>query len=333
MDLKTLCTINALSGDESVLRRYIIEQATPYAKSVQIDNKGNVICKAKHVEGRPHIVIAAHMDEVGFIVNGHTEDGLLKFAAIGGIDQRVIISKWVVSGELKGVIGAKAIHLQTPDDRKKVLSYNELYIDIGAKDKAEAEGKAPLGTYFAFDAGYEETDGGYVIAKALDDRVGCYTMLRLMQNEYDVNVTYAFVSQEELGLKGSRCAGYLLQPDIAIVLEGTGANDMGDVEERHHICACGKGVAVSFMDGASIADVKLYRKMLSWAETFDIKAQPKRGVTGGNDAGSFQRAGKGAKTVVLSVPCRYIHSPSSMAKLSDIEVQYELCDTYLSNEF
>lgn len=334
MELKELCQINALSGDEGRLRRAIIEEAKKYCQSVEIDRKGNVICRKKHVEGRPSVAIAAHMDEVGFIINGHTEDGLLRFASIGGIDPRVCISKWVINADdVQGVIGAKAIHLQTPADRERVLQLSELYIDIGARDKAEAEEKAPLGTYFAFLQEYEETEGGFVISKALDDRVGCYTMLRLMKNEYNVNLSFAFVTQEEVGLKGSMCAGYLLQADSAIILEGTSANDMGDVDQRFHVTTAGKGVAVSFMDGASIADIELYRKMLSWAEALDIKAQPKKGVSGGNDAGSFQRAGAGSRTVVLSVPCRYIHSPSSMAKLSDIDAQYELCDTFLSNEF
>lgn len=333
MELRDLCQINALSGDEGRLRKAIIEEAKKHCQSVEIDRKGNVICRKKQVEGRTNVVIAAHMDEVGFIINGHTDDGLLRFASIGGIDPRVCISKWVMKDDLKGVIGAKAIHLQTPADRERVLQLSELYIDIGARDKAEAEEKAPLGSYFAFWQEYEETEGGFVITKALDDRVGCFNMLRLMKNEYNVNLSFAFVTQEEVGLKGSMCAAHLLQGDISIVLEGTSANDMGDVDPRFHVTSAGEGVAVSFMDGASIADIELYRKMLSWAEALDIKAQPKKGVSGGNDAGSFQRAGAGSRTVVLSVPCRYIHSPSSMAKLSDIEAQYELCDTFLSNEF
>lgn len=329
MDLKTLCELNGVSGNETAVRKALYEAARKVCASVHIDKMGNVICHKKgSLENAPHIALAAHMDEVGFIVAGYTDDGLLRFRPIGGIDPRVIISKWVKAGDVPGVIGAKAIHLQSADDRQKVLGYDGLYIDIGAKDKAEAEGLCPLGTYVSFDTACEPL-GDLIVSKALDDRVGCYNLLRLLKNDYPCDITVAFVSQEEVGLRGSMGAAYAIDADAAIILEGTASNDLGDVPDRFHVTSVNQGVAVSFMDGASIADRDMFRQMMDVARQNDIPVQVKRGVTGGNDAGSFQRARAGLRTVVLSVPCRYIHSGSNVASMADIDAQYALADAFL----
>lgn len=329
MDLKTLCELDGVSGNEAPVRKALYEAARKVCSSVHIDKMGNVICHKKSGrDNAPHVALAAHMDEVGFIIVGHTEDGLLRFRSAGGIDPRVIISKWVRMGDVKGVIGAKAIHLQSAADRQKVLSYDGLYIDIGAKDKQEAESLCPLGTYAAFDTVYENL-GELIVSKALDDRVGCYNLLRLLKNDYPCDITVAFVSQEEVGLRGSQGAAYAIDADAAIILEGTACNDLGNVPERFHVTSVGQGVAVSFMDGASIADRDLFRQMLEVAKQSGIPAQVKRGTSGGNDGGSFQRARAGCRTVVLSVPCRYIHSGSNVAKEEDINAQYALADAFL----
>lgn len=336
MELKQLCEIHAPSGDEGRLRKALLEEARALCgeENVRIDRMGNVLAFKKGTSpDAVHVCVSAHMDEVGFIIVGATEDGLLKFRCVGGIDPRVIISKRVLVGEalIPGVIGAMAIHLQTAADRQRVLDYNSLYIDIGAKDKNEALAKCPPATYAYFDTPYIPFGDGFVCAKALDDRVGCYTILKLMQEEFPCDVTYAFVTQEEVGLRGAMGAGYTLQPDIALVLEGTSANDMGDVDSRFQVCNAGQGVCVSFMDGASIADRALFRKIMQLADENGAKHQVKRGVTGGNDAGAYQRSAGGCQTCVLSVPCRYIHSGASVAALSDIKSQYDVARAFLLN--
>lgn len=334
MDLKQLTQIHAVSGDERLLRLAIIEAAKARCQDVKVDRSGNVVC---HKPGRrqdlPGVLIAAHMDEVGFIVVGHTDDGLLRFSPVGGIDPRVVVSKWVQVGPelLPGVIGAMAIHLQTAADRQRVLDFNNLYIDIGAKDQKEAEKLAPLGTYAAFDTPYEDFGDGLVCAKALDDRIGCYNLLRLLEEEHEQSLTACFVTQEEVGLRGSRGSAYTQNAPLALVLEGTTANDLGDVPERFQVCRVKGGVAISFMDGASIGDRELFRQMLALAEEADIPHQVKQGVSGGNDAGSYQRAREGARTMVLSVPCRYIHSGASVAAYADIDAQYRLAREFLNN--
>ncbi len=335
MELKALCQLHGLSGNEGAVRNYLMEAARPLCDEVKIDRGGNLICLKKGSNpDAPAKVIAAHMDEVGFIVMGYTEDGLLRFRPVGGIDPRVVVSKWVEVGETKvpGVIGAMAIHLQSAADRQRVLDFDGLFIDIGAKDAKEAERLCPLGSYVAFDTPYTDFGEGLVCAKALDDRVGCYTMLRLLEGSYPGDLIACFVTQEEVGLRGSRTAAFGVEAEMAVVLEGTASNDVGDVPERSRVTQVGHGIAVSFMDGASIADRELFTQMLTLAEAADIPCQVKQGVSGGNDAGSFQRSKEGMRTVVLSVPCRYIHSGASVASYADIEAQYQLCKEFLLHE-
>ncbi len=330
MDLKTLCELNGASGNENAVRKYILEQAKPLCDSVCIDRMGNVIAFKKGSGSGKHVLFSAHMDEIGFIIIDATDEGLLQFRPVGGIDPRVAVSKYVVVGEeqVKGVIGALAIHLQSAEDRKRVLGFDSLYIDIGAKSKDEALEHCPRGSYAYFDSDYQEFGDGCAVAKALDDRVGCCNLLRLLENSFDADVTCAFVTQEEVGLRGAMGAAYAADADAVIVLEGTTAGDMGDVPRAQRVCEPGLGVAVSFMDRASIADRELYRGLTALAEEKGIPYQIKRGATGGNDAGSYQRSKAGARTCVLSVPCRYIHGPSSVVKLCDVEAQYQLARAF-----
>ena len=330
MDLKTLCELNGASGQEGAVRRALMEAARPLCDDVRIDRMGNVIAFKKGRRGGRRILFSAHMDEVGFIILDATEDGLLMFRPVGGIDPRVTVSKYVVVGEkqIKGVIGALAIHLQTAEDRRRVLDFDNLYIDIGAKNKDEALADCPIGSYAYFDSAYEPFGDGCVAAKALDDRVGCWNLLRLLEGDYGADVTCAFVTQEEVGLRGAMGAAFAAQADTVIVLEGTTAGDMGDVEKVRRVCEPGLGVAVSFMDHASIATRSLYRELMDLAESRGIAHQVKRGVSGGNDAGAYQRSKGSVRTCVLSVPCRYIHGPSSVVKLSDAEAQYALAKAY-----
>lgn len=334
MDLKQLTELNAPSGHEQAMRRVLLEELKDYAGvETSIDRMGNVVA-VKHGTGdepRKRVLLSAHMDEVGLIVTSATEEGFLRVASIGGVDPRVIISKRVTVGDEKipGIIGAMAIHLQSAADRSRVLGYSDIYVDIGAADKKEAEAKAPKGTYISFDTDYVEFGDGCVSAKALDDRVGVYNLLRLLKEDFPCDVIAVFASEEEVGCRGAKGAAFAQEPDIGLVLEGTTCNDLGNIPETLQVCNAGWGVAVSFMDGASIANRKLFRETCELAEQENIPYQVKRAVAGGNEGGAIQRARAGVPTVVLSVPCRYIHSPSSVIKYSDVESQLELTKAIL----
>ena len=333
MDLKQLTEINAPSGHEQPIRRALIEELKAKGHQPYIDKMGNVIVE-KAGNGpapRKRVLVAAHMDEVGLIVTGHTDGGFLKVNQAGGIDPRVLISKRVLVGDnnIPGVIGAVAIHLQSAADRARVMGYRDITVDIGANDKKEAEVKAPIGTYISFDTPYVEYGDGYACGKAFDDRVGCWTILRLLEEELPVDLVAAFVSEEEVGCRGAKGAAFAQEPDIGVVLEGTTCNDLGDIPEVAQVCKTGAGVAVSFMDNASIANRALFRKALEVGQAQGIAHQVKGSVSGGNDGGVIQRAREGIPTLVLSVPCRYIHSPSTVIKLSDAESQFELTKALL----
>ncbi|MBR4082593.1 MAG: M42 family peptidase [Clostridia bacterium] len=332
MDLKQLTEINGVSGHEQALRRALLEELKKYDVTTSIDRMGNVIAvKKSKNENAKRVLVTAHMDEVGLIVTSATEDGFLRVLPAGGVDPRVIISKRVLVGDdnLPGIIGAMAIHLQSASDRERVLGYSDIYVDIGAKDKDEAEAKAPKGTYIAFDTDYVEYGDGFVCAKALDDRVGCFNLLRLLEDEYPCDVIAAFTSEEEVGCRGGKGAAFGQAPDIGIALEGTTCNDLGNVPETLQVCNAGKGVCVSFMDGSSIVNRELFRQTLDVAEKNGIACQVKRAVAGGNEGGVMQRARGGIPTVMLSVPCRYIHSPSSVVKYSDVDSQLDLIKALL----
>lgn len=329
MLLKDLTALSGPSGHENEVRDALRAQAMKLGAQVKCDTMGNVIAHKPGTDSdKPHIMLAAHMDEVGFIVKSATDDGLLRMDCVGGIDPRVIVSKRVLVGDkkIKGVIGAMAIHLQSREDMERVLGYDGLYIDIGAKDKAEAQQLAPVGTYVIFDSDYVEFGKGLVKARALDDRVGCLTLLQVLKKStYTGDITCVFTVQEEVGLRGAQIAAHRVAPDIAFVLEGTASNDLGDVKsDTMKVTRVGEGVAISFMDRASIADKNMLAFAIDTAKKEDIAWQYKQLMTGGNDAGAIQQSRGGVRTLTLSVPCRYIHSPSSVASLSDIAAQQAL---------
>ena len=203
--LKELCLLNGVSGDEDEVRRYLVSRVKSRATHFHADAIGNLIVfkKGKKSTGN-RLMLAAHMDEVGIIATRITEDGFLKFDFVGGVDRRVAIGKPVVIGEKKvpGVIGLKAVHLVSREERKKAPKTESLYIDIGAKDKESAEQLVELGDYGAFVCQPEEFGDGLFKARAIDDRVGCAIMLKLLEEDLPLDVTFAFTAQEEVGTRG-----------------------------------------------------------------------------------------------------------------------------------
>lgn len=332
--LKEVCLLRGVSGDEGRVRDFIRERVEKHATRVWTDPIGNLLAFKKGTEGKRHVLLAAHMDEVGFMVLGVNDNGLLSYEPVGGIDARVVVSKPVLvgDGEVPGVIGAKAIHLQSRAEFEKVLKHSDLYIDIGASTKEEAEKLVEPGDYVSFRSDWHEFGEGLVKAKALDDRVGCMTLMSLLENDYACDITCAFTVQEEIGLRGAACVGHSVAADEALILEGTTANDLGDVPSHLRVCRVGQGVAVSFMDRASVSSRPVWQKLRDVAVEEDIPWQFKQSVSGGNDAGEIQLAREGVPTGVLSVPCRNIHSGSSVAAFSDIEAQYRLADSYLRRQ-
>jgi endoglucanase len=329
-NLKELCLINGSSGDEKRVREYIRSRINP--DECFTDTLGNLIAFKKGKK-RPKnkIMLAAHMDEVGFMITDITEDGFLRFGAVGGIAPRVVIGRGVAleSGAL-GVVGTKAVHQQSEDERKKAPDFEHMLIDIGASSAEEAAKVVSRGDYAYFDADFFGFGDGFIKGKAIDDRAGCLIMMDMINGEPEYDAWYAFTTQEEIGTRGAKAAAYTVAPDIAIVLETTTACDIPDVSGGRKVCELGKGCVVSYMDRATIYDRELFSLAFSAAEERGIPVQTKTLVAGGNDSGAIHVSRGGVRTCALSVPCRYLHSPSCVIKQSDFEAVKQMAAVMLS---
>ena len=314
--LKTLCDLNGTSGNEAAVRDYILEQIQPYCTTCTVDAMGSVIAfkKGKRTPEK-RVMLSAHMDEVGFIITGATEEGYLQFAPVGGINPSAVLGRRLAleNGGF-GMVGTVPIHLLHEDAGEKVPSFDELLIDVGAADKQTAEAIAPVGSFAYFSESYVAFGDGKICAKALDDRIGCMLMIELLQSELEADTWFCFQVQEEVGLRGAACTGSRVQPDRVLVLEATTAADLDGVTGDKRVCVLGDGPVVSFMDGATIYDRALYRMARETADENGIPSQTKT-----NDAGALQRAGQGSAALAVSLPCRYIHSGASVVQQSDID--------------
>ncbi len=334
MYLKELTALPGVSGDETKVREFILDRLQDHCDEIIADSIGNLICKINASgNSTKTVMLAAHMDEVGLIVSKIEESGFIRFKSVGGIDPRVMISKKVRIGKngVSGVIGAKAIHLQKKAEREAVPKETDLYIDIGAKDKEDAERVVALGDYCVFDSEYVTFGDGYIKAKALDDRVGCAILLELAQQDirYPFDLYLVFTVQEEVGLRGARVAANRICPDIAIVLEGTTCSDVYGTEEKDYSTKAGKGAVLSIIDRSTYYDKTLTSALCDTAKKHDIPVQYKKTATGGNDAGIIHVSAGGVKTAAISVPARYIHSPSSVISKSDYEAVKRLVSIFL----
>ncbi len=325
--LQVLCSLSGVSSREEAVRDYILSQAAPYADSCLVDTLGSLIVfkRGKKPTGNK-LLLDAHMDEVGLMVREITEDGYLRFDCVGGIDRRVLPSKRVFVGEnrIPGIIGMKPIHLTEGEERKKLPPLKEFYIDIGAESRESATALVEPGDVAVFSQETILFGNGMLKAKALDDRVGCAVMLTLIRETLPMDCTFVFSVQEEVGCRGAFGAAFSVAPEIALVLEGTTAADLPGVKPARRVCRCGGGAVVPFMDGGSIGDKGLYTLATRLAEENDIPWQTKEYISGGTDARSIQRTKQGARVLGISAPVRYLHSPSSVVKLSDVEAVLNL---------
>jgi len=312
----------------------VIERALPaLCDSFARDRMGNLIALIRtgdpSSENRRRVMISAHMDEVGVMVSEICEDGLLRFDTVGGIDVSVLEGRKLLLGDkthrISGLIASKAIHHKEKKDRNKPTPISKLFIDIGAKDRADAEKYVSVGSVGVFDSEFYRfgKDGAFVKSKALDDRMGCAAMLSVMSSlvrerpTADLDLYFCFTVREEIGLSGAKVVAQRIAPELAIVLETTAVADLPETEPAKRVAELGKGGALSVMDRSTIYDQKLLRFAQSVAREKEIPVQIKKYVSGGNDAGSIHKSGVGVRTLALSVPTRYLHSPACVASVED----------------
>lgn len=317
--LEKLCSLNGTSGDESAVADFIISEIKDYCE-YNIDNLGSVIAfkKGKNTPDKK-VMICSHMDEVGFIITDITDDGYIKFSAVGGIDSKVVLNRTVMINNVKGVIGLKAVHLLSDEEKNTAPSFKNLYIDIGAESKEDALKYVHPGDYAYFKNDFIKLGKNLIKSKALDDRIGCMLMIELIKSDLQYDTWFCFNVQEEVGLRGAACTSYSVQSDISIILEATTAADLCGVTGGDRVCVLGDGPVVSFMDGRTIYDKNLYQLAMNTAKENEINIQTKTAIAGGNDAGAVQTSGKGSRVMAVSLPCRYIHSASSVVNCNDIE--------------
>lgn len=333
MSLCDLSNLPGVSGDEGAVRERIIELVRPYVDIMWIDPIGNLIAQKGMAHRGPHIMLCAHMDEVGLIITHIQDDGTLRFRPVGGIDARVLPATYVRIGKdlVPGVIGSKPIHLKKTSERERPVEADDLFIDIGDRSRDEAEKLVQPGDYASFMTDYEEIGDRRAKGKAFDDRVGCHVIIEVLKGSYDVPVTAVFTVQEEIGLRGAQVAAQAIQPDVAVVLEGTTCADIPLSIPHGESTRLGEGPALTVADRTTIAHPYVLKALVRAAERANVPYQWKRTTFGGTDAGSIHRAGSGVPTGIVSVPCRYIHTPAAMLSLDDVDNTVRLMGSFLES--
>lgn len=325
-NLKELCCLCGTSGNEEKIREYIISQIKDRCE-FSVDPLGNIIAfkKGKNTP-KNKVMLDAHMDEVALIVTSIQSDGTLTVDTVGGIDPSVVIGRQVIVGDenLPAVVGSKAVHKLSKSEREKKPEISSLYVDFGASDKAEAEKYVKPGDIVYFSSEYMEFGNGMIKAKAIDDRFGCSLLIELIKSELIYDAYFTFTVQEEIGLRGAKTAAFAVNPDFAIVCETTTASDIEGVSEEQTVCRLGDGAVVSFMDRSTVYDKELYKIGFELAKEKNIRCQTKNKIAGGNNGGAIHISGSGVRTIAVSAPCRYLHSPTSVVKKSDLEACCEM---------
>lgn len=322
MFLEKLSNARGVSGDEAPVRALIAEQLQKQVDEYRVDALGNLIaCKraARRSNGKIRVLIAAHMDEVGLLATHIDREGFVHFDKVGGIDDRILPSKGVLIGAARvpGVIGYKPRHRSNLNERKQTIPHDSLCIDIGATSREDAARVVSPGDYITFDTTFSAFGENCVRGKALDDRAGCALLLELTRDTYPFELYAAFTTQEEIGLRGARVAGFSVAPDIALVLEATVCDDSPKTGEQSPTTKLGAGPALTLADRGLLADKRLVHLFAETARAHKIPFQFKQPLIGGTDAGILHRTREGVPSMPISLPARYIHSPAAVVSLDD----------------
>ncbi len=330
--LEKLCNASAVSGDEREVRAIILEQVKPLADEVKVDALGNVLA-VRHARGAEHplrVMLDAHMDEIGFMIVSDDESGLFSFVKVGGIDERTLPGKGVLVGKdhVPGVIGAKPIHLTEPGETENKIPIDLLRIDIGPNG-----GKVKVGDRAVFATRFREI-GPSLVAKALDNRLGCAILVDLLrlagQGGLDhLELLFSWSVQEEIGLRGARVAAYAHDPEVAIAIDSTPAYDLPKfdtdggtgpaLENSVYNTRLDGGPAIYLSDSGTLGDPRLIRHVMKTGAEDGIPYQVRQPGGGGTDAGAIHRVRAGVPAISISVPGRYAHTAAGMARRADWE--------------
>ena len=322
--LKKICEIAGAPGFEKRVRDLIVEVVTPLVDEVILDNMGNVIAvkKSKKNPDSKKIMVAAHMDEIGFIVTHIDDNGFVRFHTLGGFDPKTLTAQRVIihgSKDLVGVMGSKPIHVMSPEEKTKLPKTTDFFIDLGMS-KEEVNKYVSIGDPITRDRELIEM-GDCVNCKSIDNRVAVYILIETLKTigdpAYDLYAT--FTVQEEVGLRGANVAAHRINPDFGIALDTTIAFDVPGAQAHEKVTELGKGTAIKIMDAMTICDYRMVDFMKKTAEKHQIKWQPEILTAGGTDTAGVQRMGKqGAIAGAISIPTRHLHQVIEMAHKEDI---------------
>jgi len=318
--LERLSNAAGVSGDEGEVRKIVLEQVRPLADDVKIDALGSVLAIKRASTGTPaplKVMLAAHMDEIGFMITKEEGEGIYRFDTVGGLDERQLVGKAVSIGKehTPGVIGAKPIHLAEDNELKSPISLDTLRIDAGpGANKIKVGDRAVFGTRF-------RRLGDSLYGKSLDNRLGVATLIELLRHApQHIDLMAAFTVQEEIGLRGAQVAAYALEPDLAIAVDSTPAYDLpmwDGSENTAYNTRLGAGPALYVADSSTISDPRLVRHFVLSGEVEGIPYQFRQPGGGGTDAGAIHKQRAGIPSISISVPGRFAHTAAGIARLSD----------------
>lgn len=338
--LKRLCEAPGISGCENPITDIVQEELQNVCDSVKLDRLGNVIAlkKSNSKEGSPQpkkVMLAAHMDQIGFLVKSIDQNGFIRFAAVGGFDPKTLVAQRVaIHGKKRviGVIGSKPIHVLTEEEKKKALEMKDFFIDVGL-GKEEVEAIIQQGDAITFDRDFVQLNDQAVTSLALDNRAGVYVLIEAMRRvkEHQVDIYAVATSQEEVGLRGAVTSSYAIEPDFGIALDVTMAMDTPGIKEEEKVCVLGKGTAIAVMNSSILAHRGLYQFLKDLAEKNNIKYQLDIMERGGTDAGAIQKSRRGVISGGISIPTRYIHSVVELCRIDDLEASIQLLVSFLEN--
>jgi putative aminopeptidase FrvX len=336
--LEKLSNACGVAGREEEVRGLMKELLKPNVDEINEDKLGNIIGVKKGKKDAPTVMLAAHMDEIGLMVKTITKEGFLQFAKIGGIDDRILVAQKVLvhtdKGPITGIIGSKPPHILKEEERKKVIEADNLFIDVGAKDKKDAQKMGVrVGDAVSFDIKFTRVGKDIVVGKAFDNRVGCAALIEIMRKLPKVDCTIYAVGtiQEEVGLRGATIAAFQLYPDVGIALDVTVAGDVPGVKEVEAPAKIRAGPALTVADAGLITHPKVLRLFIDSAEENKIPYQLETGLRGTTDAAKIALTKEGVPSGVISIPTRYIHSPASLLSLKDAENSVKLAVAAIKN--
>ena len=321
--LKNICETPGAPGFENEVRNLVLKEIENCVDDINIDNMGNVIALKKGKDKTKSVMIAAHMDEIGFIVTHINDKGFLKFHPLGGFDPKTLTSQRVIvhgKKNLVGVMGSKPIHVMTTEEKNRVPKIQDYYIDLGL-EKSEVDKIVKVGDPVTRERGLIEM-GDCINCKSLDNRISVFVLIEALKKikTPDFNTYAVFTVQEEVGIRGAQVATQKIKPDFGFGLDTTIAYDVPGAAEHEKITSLGKGVAIKIMDASAICDTRMVQFIRKTANAHNIQWQNEILTAGGTDTASIQRMTPGGSIAgAFSIPTRHIHQVIEMVHKKDVQ--------------